>query len=51
MQLLFFDYATRHAKAEETLYKFDPEWRERFRTNVKSFRDADGVLGLRMTNR
>ena len=51
MQLPFFDYATRHATVDETLTKFDPEWRERFRTNVESFRDSDGILGLRMTNR
>ena len=51
MQLLFFDYATRHATVNETLTMYDPEWRERFRTNVESFRDSDGILGLRMTNR
>jgi hypothetical protein len=51
MQRLLFDYATYHATVDETLTKFDPEWRERFRTNVESFRDSDGNVGLRITDR
>jgi hypothetical protein len=51
MQVVFFDYATRHATVDETLDKFDPEWRECFRTDIESFRDSDGNLGLRMMNR
>jgi hypothetical protein len=51
MQRAFFDYATRHATVDETLAKFDPEWRERFRTDIESFRDNEGNLGLRMMNR
>lgn len=51
MHRVFFDYATRHATVDETLAKFDPEWRERFRTDIESFRDSDGDLGLRMMNR
>ena len=51
MQMAFFDYATQHATVDETLNKLDPEWREHFRTDIESFRDSDGNLGLRMKNR
>jgi len=48
---LFFDYGTRHATADATLDALDPEWRDRYRTDVRPFRDADGNLGLRIMDR
>jgi hypothetical protein len=50
-RVLFFDYGTGHLAPEETLDKFDPEWRERYRTDFVTFRDEDGNLGLRMRER
>ena len=50
-QLLFFEYVTRHLTPEETMNKFDPEWRERYRNDSETFRDNDGILGLRMLDR
>jgi len=50
-QLLFFEYVTRHLTPEETMNKFDPEWRERYQTDFETFRDKDGNLGLRMLDR
>jgi len=47
---LFFDYGSRHATVDQTLDSYDPEWRERFRSAFETFRDADGNLGLRMTD-
>jgi hypothetical protein len=44
---LFFDYATRHVTADDTLTQFDSDWRERYRSDYETFRDADGVLGIR----
>ena len=44
---LFFEYGTRHATAGSTLDALDPEWRDRYRTDVETFRDADGRLSLR----
>jgi transcriptional regulator with XRE-family HTH domain len=46
--VLVFEYATRHLTPDETMDKFDPSWRERYRTNVEVFRDDDGILGLRI---
>lgn len=48
---LMFDYGTGHATADETLTAFEPEWRDHYRTNVETFQDADGNIGLRMTDR
>jgi len=45
---LFFDYGTRHVTPEEALTKYDPDWRERYRTPFVTFRDEEGNLGLRM---
>jgi len=50
-QLLFFEYVTRHLTPEETMNKFDPEWRERYGNDFETFRDNDGILGLRMLDR
>ena len=50
-QLLFFEYVTRHLTPEETMNKFDPEWRERYGNDFETFRDNDGTLGLRMLDR
>jgi transcriptional regulator with XRE-family HTH domain len=50
-QLLFFEYVTRHLTSEETMSQFDPEWRERYRSDFETFRDSDGNLGLRMQDR
>jgi transcriptional regulator with XRE-family HTH domain len=46
--VLVFEYASRHLTPDETLDKFDPSWRERYRTNIEVFRDDDGILGLRI---
>jgi transcriptional regulator with XRE-family HTH domain len=50
-QILFFEYVTRHLTPEETMNEFDPEWRERYRSDFETFRDSDGNLGLRMRDR
>jgi len=49
--VLFFEYATRHLTPEETMNKFDPEWRQRYASDFETFRDSDGNLGLRMRDR
>lgn len=48
---LFFDYATRHVTADETLTKYEPDWRERYRSDYETFRDADGGIGIRTRDR
>ena len=48
---LFFDYATRHVTADDTLTKFEPEWRERYRSDYETFRDAEGSVGIRLRDR
>ena len=48
---IFFDYATRHITPEEALNQFDPEWRERYRSDFETFRDADGNVGIRASER
>lgn len=50
-QLLFFEYVTRHLTPEETMNRFDPEWRERYSSDFETFRDNDGIIGLRMQDR
>ena len=50
-RVLFFDYGMGHLTSEETLNRFDPEWRERYRTDFVTFRSEDGHLGLRVQER
>jgi hypothetical protein len=47
---LFFEYGTRHATVEQTLDGYDADWRERYSSEFEVFRDADGTLGLRMSD-
>jgi transcriptional regulator with XRE-family HTH domain len=50
-QIVFFDYVTRHVNPEEALTKYDPEWRERYRSDFETFRGDDGAIGIRMRDR
>jgi transcriptional regulator with XRE-family HTH domain len=44
---LVFDYASGHADPEQILSDFDPQWRERYRSDFEVFRAADGELSIR----
>jgi DNA-binding transcriptional regulator YiaG len=44
---LVFDYASGHTDAEETLTSWDPQWRERYRSNFEVFQAGDGMLSIR----
>jgi transcriptional regulator with XRE-family HTH domain len=48
---LVFDYASAHADAEQTLSAWDPEWRERYRSDYEVFRAGDGRPSLRLKDR
>jgi hypothetical protein len=43
---LVFDYASGHSDAEQTLTSWDPEWRERYRSDFDVFRAEDGQLSI-----
>jgi hypothetical protein len=45
---LVFDYASGHSDAEQTLTSWDPEWRERYRSDFEVFRAEDGQLSIRL---
>ena len=45
---LVFDYASGHSDAEQTLTSWDPEWRERYRSDFEVFRAEDGELSIRL---
>jgi len=44
---LVFDYASGHADPEQILTDFDPQWRERYRSDFEVFRATDGELSIR----
>ncbi|SRR6266487_1715825 len=44
---LVFDYASGHADPERILSDFDPQWRERYRTDFEVFRASDDQLSIR----
>lgn len=48
---LVFDYASGHTDAEETLSRWDPNWRNTFVSDFEVFRASDGKLSLRMRDR
>jgi hypothetical protein len=45
---LVFAYASGHSDAEQTLTNWDPEWRERYRSDFEVFRAEDGQLSIRL---
>lgn len=45
--LLVFEYATQHITPEQAMNEFQPEWRERFRSNWEVFEADDGNLSIR----
>jgi transcriptional regulator with XRE-family HTH domain len=45
---LVFDFASGHADPEMLLTEFDPEWRERYRSDFEVFDAADGRRSIRM---
>jgi len=45
---LVFDFASGHVDAEEILTAFDPDWRERYRSEFEVFEAGDGQLSIRM---
>ncbi len=44
---LVFEYASGHADPEQILTAFDPEWRDRYRSDFEVFRAADGQMSIR----
>jgi len=45
---LVFDHANGHADPEAILTQFDPDWRERYRSDFEVFEAADGHPSIRM---
>lgn len=45
---LVFDYASGHTDPEQILTIWDPEWRERHRSDFEVFRAGDGLLSIRL---
>jgi len=46
-----FDLAAEHTTAEEVLDQYQPDWRERYRSDFEVFEAADGELGIRFSSR
>lgn len=44
---LAFDFASGHADPEVLLTQFDPDWRERYRSEFEVFEASDGVRSIR----
>jgi transcriptional regulator with XRE-family HTH domain len=44
---LVFDLAGGHSDPEQILTSFDPEWRDRYRSDFETFRAGDGRLSVR----
>lgn len=44
---LILDHAGGHGDSEQILTTYDPEWRERFRSDFEVFRDYDGEMSIR----
>lgn len=45
---LVFEFASAHADPEALLTEFDPDWRERYRSDFELFEAGDGNRSLRM---
>ncbi|MGH3830876.1 MAG: hypothetical protein ACRDRS_10585 [Pseudonocardiaceae bacterium] len=44
---LVLDFASGHTDSEQILTDWDPQWRERYRSDFEVFRAADGQLSIR----
>jgi hypothetical protein len=44
---LVLEYASGHGDSEEILTAYDPDWRERFRSDFEVYRDTDGEMSIR----
>ncbi|MEO6626997.1 MAG: hypothetical protein ABIP03_00360 [Aquihabitans sp.] len=44
---LAFDYASGHMDADQVLATWDPQWRDRYRSDFEVFRAEDGQLSVR----
>lgn len=44
---LVFEYGSGHVEPEQVLTEFDPDWRERYRSDFEVFRADDGELSIR----
>lgn len=45
--MLILDHAWNHCDTEDILNQYDPDWRERFRSDFEVYRDDDGEMSLR----
>lgn len=45
---LVFEFASGHADPEALLTEFDPDWRQRYRSDFEVFEAGDGIRSLRM---
>jgi hypothetical protein len=48
---LVFDYASGHTDPEQILTSWDPQWRDRYRSDFEVFRADDGQLSIRPKER
>lgn len=48
---LVFDFASGHTDSEQILTAWDPQWRDRYRSDFEVFRAADGQLSIRPKER
>lgn len=48
---LVFDYASGHTDGDQILTAWDPEWRDRYRSDFEGFRAGDGQLSIRPKER
>lgn len=46
-----FDLAAEHTTAEDVLDQYQPDWRERYRSDIEVFEAPDGELGIRFSTR
>lgn len=44
---LVFDYASGHNDSDQILTAWDPQWRDRYRSDFETFRAGDGQLSIR----
>jgi hypothetical protein len=45
---LVLEHASGHSDPEQTLTSYDPEWRERFRSDFETYLEADGGMSIRL---
>lgn len=48
---LVFEYGSGHLEPEQVLTEFDPDWRERYRSDFEVYRANDGELSIRPKDR